>query len=79
MHRASLRGWLEPGQGRSKTSGDSEIQAAFQCRRDRDFPLALTHLNPLFAALPPFPVTVYNDPIHLMVPRIGARTVACGE
>jgi hypothetical protein len=32
------------------------------------FPLTLTHLNPLFAALPPFPATVYNDPIHLMVP-----------
>lgn len=24
----------------------------------------------LFAALPPFPVTVYNDPIHLMVPVV---------
>ncbi len=34
------------------------------------FPLLLTHLNPLFAGLPPFPVTVYNDPIHLMVPVI---------
>jgi len=34
------------------------------------FPLFLTHLNPLFAALPPFPVTVYNDPIHLMVPVV---------
>jgi len=34
------------------------------------FPLVLTHLNPLFAALPQFPVTVYNDPIHLMVPVV---------
>jgi hypothetical protein len=32
------------------------------------FPLWLTHLNPLFMWVPPFPVTVYNDPIHLMVP-----------
>jgi len=43
------------------------------------FPLALTHLNPLFAALPQFPVTVYNDPIHLMVPVMKNDHIPPGE
>jgi hypothetical protein len=32
------------------------------------FPLWLTHLNPLFQGIPPFPVTLFPEEVRLMVP-----------